>query len=89
MHGNLETLPPTRIHIGSSEVLYPQVVEFADKLTAAGVDVSLVEYARLWHVAHAQASLVSEAADAIADLGQFLTSHDARAADTSADAVRH
>ncbi|WP_430950630.1 alpha/beta hydrolase [Rhodococcus sp. 24CO] len=89
IHGNLETLPPTRIHIGSGEVLYPQVVEFADKLAAAGVDVSLVEYARLWHVAHAQASLVSEAADAVADLGQFLESHGARAAANSADAAPH
>ena len=80
MHGNLDALPPTRIHVGSDEVLYPQVVEFADKLTAAGVDVSLVEYARLWHVAHAQASLVTEAADAVADLGQFLESHGAKAA---------
>lgn len=89
MHGNLETLPPTRIHIGSDEVLHPQVVEFAAKLTAAGVDVSLVEYARLWHVAHAQASLVSEAADAVADLGQFLESHGVRAAGTSADVASH
>lgn len=74
MHGKLDGLPPTRIHVGSEEVLYPQIMTFTDKLAAAGVDVSLVEYARLWHVAHAQASLVKEAADAVSDLGQFIAS---------------
>ena len=92
MHGNLEILPPTRIHIGCEEVLYPQVVAFTDKLVAAGVDVSLVEYAKLWHVAHAQASLVKEAADAVADLGQFLESklgHTEDSSNASADATPH
>jgi epsilon-lactone hydrolase len=46
----------------------------------------------LWHVAHAQASLVKEAADAVADLGQFLESklgHTEDSSTASADATPH
>ncbi|MEV0945723.1 alpha/beta hydrolase [Rhodococcus sp. NPDC049939] len=74
MLGDLKGLPPTLIHIGVEEVLYPQVMEFADKLEQSNVDVTLTEYARLWHVAHLQASLVREAEDAVAELGEFLRS---------------
>ncbi len=55
-------------------MLYPQIMEFVDKLDESDVDVTLTEYARLWHVAHLQASLVREAADAVAELGAFLGS---------------
>ncbi|MFC9832490.1 alpha/beta hydrolase [Rhodococcus sp. NPDC127530] len=74
LHGNLAGLPPTLIHVGVDEVLYPQIMEFVDKLNESDVDVTLTEYARLWHVAHLQASLVREAADAVAELGAFLGS---------------
>ncbi|AOW91993.1 esterase [Rhodococcus sp. WMMA185] len=72
--GDLSGLPPTLIHIGVQEVLYPQVMEFVDKLKQSNVEVALTEYARLWHVAHLQASLLREAADAVAELGDFLRS---------------
>ncbi|MGW0020009.1 alpha/beta hydrolase fold domain-containing protein [Rhodococcus sp. NPDC003382] len=75
MHADLRPLPPTLIHVGTTEVFYPQVTEFARRLRAAGVDVQVTEQPRLWHVAHLQASLVREAADAIVDLGSFLRSH--------------
>lgn len=74
MHADLSGLPPTLIHVGTTEVLYPQVTEFARRLRAAGVDVRITEQPRLWHVAHLQASLVREAADAVVDLGAFLRS---------------
>ncbi|MGV9744099.1 alpha/beta hydrolase [Rhodococcus zopfii] len=75
MRGDLSGLPPTLIQVGTTEVLYPQVSEFARRLRAAGVDVRVTEQPRLWHVAHLQASLVREAAEAIVDLGAFLRSH--------------
>lgn len=46
--------------------------QYAEKLRAAGVDVTLVEQPELWHVAPLQASLVPEAAAAISDFGVFL-----------------
>jgi len=73
--GNLEGLPPTLIQAGITEVLYPQITEFAGKLRAAGVDVEFTEQTELWHVAHLQAGLVREAADAVNELGAFLRAH--------------
>jgi acetyl esterase/lipase len=74
LHANLAGLPPTLVHVGVDEVLSPQIMEFVAKLDASKVDVTLTEYARLWHVAHLQASLVREAGDAVAALGAFLGS---------------
>lgn len=70
--GDLSGLPPTAVHVGTGELLYPQIADLADKLRAAGTDLHYVEHARLWHVAHLQASLLDEAAAAVADLGSFL-----------------
>ncbi|MCQ4119803.1 alpha/beta hydrolase fold domain-containing protein [Rhodococcus tibetensis] len=83
LQGNLKGLPPTVVHVGLDEVLYPQILEFVDKLEKSGVDVTLTEYARLWHVAHLQASLVREAADAVAELGAYVKSHMCVQPDTS------
>lgn len=73
LHDDLMGFPPTIIHVGREEILYPQAIALRDKMDLSGVDVHLTEFARLWHVAHAQASLVREAADAVADLGEFLS----------------
>ncbi|TQF65558.1 alpha/beta hydrolase [Rhodococcus spelaei] len=70
--GDMAGLPPTIVHIGTSEVLYPQVVELVDKLRAAAVPVEYTEYPELWHVAHLQASLLREADAAVRELGGFL-----------------
>lgn len=70
--GNLVGLPPTLVHVGTDELLYPQEVEFVERLRGAGVDVTFVEYTKLWHVAHLQASLLREAATATRELSAFL-----------------
>lgn len=70
--GDLAGLPPTIVHVGTSEVLYPQVVELVAKLRAAGVPVEFTEYPKLWHVAHLQASILREANEAVRELGGFL-----------------
>jgi acetyl esterase/lipase len=74
-HGPLEGLPPTVMHIGTTEVLYQQVRDFGEKLRTAGVDLTYVEYDKLWHVAHLQATLMKEADDAVKHLASFLTEH--------------
>lgn len=74
LHGDLTGLPPTAVHVGAKEVLYPQIADLRAKLEAAGNGLHYVEYPRLWHVAHLQASVLGEAADAVADLGAFLRS---------------
>lgn len=70
--GDLSGLPPAAVHVGTGELLYPQIVELAAKLETAGNALHYVEYPDLWHVAHLQASVLGEAADAVADLGAFL-----------------
>lgn len=72
LHGDLSGLPPTVVHVGTGEVLYPQVVDLVDRLRTTGVTVEYTEYPTLWHVAHLQASFVREAADAVRALGAFL-----------------
>lgn len=72
MNAELEGLPPTIIHVGVQEELFPQVSRFASKLRAAGVETEVVTLPRLWHVAHAQATLVAEAADATRRLARSL-----------------
>lgn len=75
MHADLRGLPPTLVHVGTEEILHPQIVAFTAKLRDAGVDTTFVEYPELWHVAPLQASLVREAADEIAEFGRFLRRH--------------
>lgn len=72
LNGDLTGLPPTVIHVGTTEVLYPQVVAFHDKLLESNVEVEYVEYEKLWHVAHLQASILREAAEAVHHMGAFL-----------------
>ncbi|MCR8693966.1 alpha/beta hydrolase [Rhodococcus sp. AB351] len=72
IHADPTGLPPTLIQVGTAEMFHPQVRQYAEKLRAAGVDVTLVEQPELWHVAPLQASLVPEAAAAISDFGVFL-----------------
>lgn len=70
--GRLDGLPPTIVQIGSKEVLYRQVTEFAANLKAAGVEVQLTELPRLWHVGHVAAGLLVESREAVTELGEFL-----------------
>lgn len=72
LNGDLAGLPPTVVHIGRLEALYPQVMNFVDKARASGVAVEVEEFPRLWHVGHLQASMLTEAADAVDHLGGFL-----------------
>ena len=68
----LTGLPPTLIQVGMREILYDQVVEFASKLEAANVSVTLTADPTMWHVEHAQAFALREAARSVAALSAFL-----------------
>ncbi|MGI8667091.1 MAG: alpha/beta hydrolase [Jatrophihabitans sp.] len=70
--GSLSGLPPTIVQIGRREVLHGQVSNFAARLREAGVDVTVHELERLWHVGHAEAGLLAEAHQAVDELGTFL-----------------
>lgn len=70
--GELTGLPPTLIQINRREVLWHQVSEFAGGLRAAGVDVTVSELPRLWHVGHVMAGVLVDAQQAVDELGGFL-----------------
>lgn len=71
--GPLTGLPTTYLHANTGELLYPQCRQLATSLRAAGVDLRYAESRTLWHIAQAQAGLVSEAARSLSDIGGFLT----------------
>ena len=73
IYGDLALLPRTLVQVADDEVLLEQVRRFADKAIPAGVDLTLTELPRLWHVAHLHAGLLTEAYDAIRQLAVFLS----------------
>lgn len=73
--GDLSGLPPTLVQIGRPEMLFDQVTEFSGKLQAAGVDSTLSDLGRLWHVGHVAAPLMPAARAAVEELGDFLSAH--------------
>lgn len=48
--GNLRGLPPLLVHVGEDEILRDDAVRIARLAEAAGVDVQLEIYPRMWHV---------------------------------------
>jgi acetyl esterase/lipase len=71
-HGDLRGLPPLLIHVGGDEILLSDATRFADKARAAGVDVSLAVWPKLWHVWHFFAPSLPEARRAIDAIAAFI-----------------
>ncbi|MFC4605393.1 alpha/beta hydrolase [Rhodococcus kronopolitis] len=76
----LGALPPVLIQVGSTEILYPDAELMAQRLTAAGVPVTLEVWDRQVHVFHAAANLVPEAGRALVRVGDFVRAHTSAAA---------
>ncbi|HEY0602064.1 MAG TPA: alpha/beta hydrolase [Herpetosiphonaceae bacterium] len=72
LFADLQSLPPTLIHVGDHEILLSDSLQLAEKLRAAGVDVQLDIWDEMWHVWHGWAAAVPEARQAIVQIGQFL-----------------
>lgn len=73
--GDLTGLPPALVQIGRPELLFDQVTEFAGKLQSAGVETTLSDLGRLWHVGHVAAPMLPAADTAVNELGSFLAAH--------------
>merc|ERR1740123_673054 len=80
LHGALHGLPPTQIHVGDSEVMLSDSVDFGQKARAAGSPVSVVVWPRMWHTftqysegcGGDNAQPLQEALDALQQQGNFL-----------------
>jgi acetyl esterase/lipase len=70
--GELSGLPPTYIQVDQGEMLHDQCTRLVAALRAAEVPTRFSVTHGLWHVAQLQASLVTEAHDAMRELADFL-----------------
>lgn len=71
-YADLRRLPPLLIHAGGDEILLSDATRLADKARAAGVDVSLVVWPRMWHAWHLFAPSLPEARQAVDAIGAFV-----------------
>jgi acetyl esterase/lipase len=51
--GNFQGCPPVLIHVGTHEILLSDARKLADAMKESGSDVTLDEWAGMWHVWHA------------------------------------
>lgn len=72
LFADLAGLPPLLVHVGSDEILFDDATCLAERAQAAGVDATLRVFDGLWHVFQAQAGLLPEADESIAEIGAFL-----------------
>lgn len=71
---DLHGLPPMLIHVGEDEILLDDAIRITRLAEAAGVDVRLQVYPRMWHVWQLFLSL-PEAVESLGDIAQFLQAH--------------
>jgi len=71
----LAGFPPLLIQVGGAEVLLDQVVAFAERARAAGVDVSLEVEPAMFHDWQVEAALLPEGARSLEAAAQWLTRH--------------
>jgi monoterpene epsilon-lactone hydrolase len=72
--GDWRGLPPLLVHAGDDEILRDDAVRIAELAKAAGVDVRLEIYPRMWHVWQLHLTL-PQAVQSLDDIAQFFQSH--------------
>jgi acetyl esterase/lipase len=75
LNADLVGLPPLLIQVGSEEVLLSDSTLLAEKARAAGVDVTLENWKGMQHVWQYTASMIPEARQAVARIGEFIIQH--------------
>lgn len=68
MHG----MPPMHIQVGDDEILLSDATRLADKLSAAGVEVTVDVWHEMWHVFQAFLLIVPEAREAVRRMGEAM-----------------
>jgi acetyl esterase/lipase len=68
LYGNLEGLPPIKIHAADYDVFLSDSCRFAEKVNQAGVKVELKIWKEMWHTFHMQAPFVPESALALKEI---------------------
>jgi acetyl esterase/lipase len=71
-NARLQGLPPLLVQVGSVELLYDQVLRFAEHARRAGVEATLEVLPEAFHDVHLQAALLPEGAAAVEAVAKFL-----------------
>jgi monoterpene epsilon-lactone hydrolase len=71
-HGDVCGLPPLLVQVGDEDILLSDAMLFADKARAAGVDVTLTVWPKMWHVWHLFTRTLPEARQAVKAVGNFI-----------------
>jgi acetyl esterase/lipase len=74
VYGDWHGLPPLLVHAGEDEILRKDAVRIETLARAAGVDVRLEVYPRMWHVWQINLTL-PQAVQSLDDIAQFFKSH--------------
>lgn len=74
VYGDLHNLPPLLVHAGEDEILRQDAIRFASLAKAAGVEVQLEIYPRMWHVWQLFLTL-PQADQSLNEIAKFLSSH--------------
>ncbi len=74
LYGDWHGLPPLLIHAGEDEVLKDDAIRIRDCASAAGVDVNLEIYEKMWHVWQINLEL-PQSIDSLNKIAAFLKSH--------------
>lgn len=74
-YGELHGLPPLLIQVGEDEIFLSAAKRLADKALAAGVDVTLEIWPKMWHVWHLFGPFLPEAQQAVHTIGTFIQGH--------------
>jgi epsilon-lactone hydrolase len=72
LYGDVAGLPAALIMVGGDDVLRDDSVRMADKLSAAGCEVELEIWPRMWHVWHMLARVMPEARAAVERTARFV-----------------
>jgi acetyl esterase/lipase len=71
LFGDMTGLPPTLFHVGNTEMLLDDSTRMAKKMEAAGIDVTLEVWPKVFHVWHLMADQLPEARKAISGIASF------------------
>jgi acetyl esterase/lipase len=72
LYGDLDDLPPVRIHVGEAEILLDDSRRFAERVVAGGGAVSLNVWADMPHVFASNVGVLVAADVALDDIGDFI-----------------
>ncbi len=72
LYGDLHGLPPLLIQAGAGEILFDQIVHFAEKAKKSGVSVTLEKWPDMIHCWQLFATEIPEGQEAIDRIGNFL-----------------